>query len=143
MGKKHGKVLKYNSLGIPVFSKEYKYGKKHGTHIHWFQDPLDPDGYVPQKSKYGEALPSLWAKIRDDAKNKFGHGIGSGKANKWVVDNYRLKGGDFQVNLLEHWNENRRHGLFEGFDRFGNKTFKDEYNLGLRIKHKTFDKTKL
>ena len=34
------------------------------------------------------------------------------------------------------------HGLFEGFDQFGNKTFKDEYKMGLRVKHKTFDKTK-
>ena len=24
----------------------------------------------------------------------------------------------------------------EGFDEFGNKTFKDEYKLGLRTKHK-------
>lgn len=142
LGKLHGKALKYNSLGIPVSSKEYNYGKKNGTHIFWFQDPRDPDDYKPEKSKSGELLPSLWSKIRETAKEKFGEGIGSGKANKWIVDNYRLKGGDFQVKLLEHWRENRRHGLFEGFDHLGNKTFKDEYTDGLRTKHKTFDKTK-
>jgi hypothetical protein len=129
--------------GIPVFSKEYKMGQKHGTHIFWFDDPHDPDDYTPRKSRSGELLPSLWAKVRDEAEEKFGEdNLGSGKTNKWVVETYRLKGGEFQVRLLEHWRNNRKNGLFEGFDYLGNKTFKDEYKHGLRIKHKIFDKTK-
>jgi len=32
--------------------------------------------------------------------------------------------------------------LFEAFDRYGNKMYKDEYKLGLRINHRTFDKDK-
>ena len=143
MGKYHGNVLKYTRQGIPVFSKEFINGKKHGTHIFWFQDPLDPDDYKPTKSRSGDLLPSLWAKVKDDAVAKFGSkNIGSGDANKWIVKTYRLKGGEFQVQLLEHWKNNVRHGLFEGFDYLGNKTFKDEYKSGLRIKHKIFDKTK-
>jgi len=143
IGKIHGKALKYTPSGIPVFSKEYKMGQKHGTHIFWFDDPQDPDDYTPSKSRSGELLPSLWAKVRDEAEEKFGEdNLGSGKANKWVVETYRLKGGEFQVRLLEHWHNNRKSGLFEGFDYLGNKTFKDEYKLGLRTKHKIFDKTK-
>ena len=41
--------------------------KKQGAHIFWFQDPLDPDGFKPTKSKSGDLLPSLWAKVKDDA----------------------------------------------------------------------------
>ena len=54
----------------------------------------------------------------------------------------QTEGGSFQVKLLEHWLDNQKHGLFEGFDEFGNKTFKDDYSHGKRIKHKIFDKTK-
>ena len=143
MGKLHGTCLRYTPKGIPVHSLEYNHGQKDGTHIYWFQDPIDPDDYVPQKSSSGEILPSLWSKVREDAKKKFGRDLtSSGKANRWIVQTYRLRGGEFQVSLLEHWNSNRKHGLFEGFDFLGNKTFKDEYSHGLRIKHKTFDKTK-
>ena len=35
-----------------------------------------------------------------------------------------MAGGSFQVKLLEHWENNQKDGLFEGFDRFGNKTLK-------------------
>ena len=88
-------------------------------------------------------MPSLWAKVRDDAAGKFGeNNLGSGKANKWIVEKYRLAGGEFQVQLLEHWKYDRKHGLFEGFDYLGNKTFKDEFKEGLRLKHRIFDKTK-
>jgi hypothetical protein len=58
------------------------------------------------------------------------------------VENYKMAGGSFQVKLLEHWENNQKHGLFEGFDRFGNKTFKDEYKKSIRVKHRIFDKTK-
>lgn len=143
MGKIHGKALKYTPTGIPVYSKDYKMGQKHGTHLFWFDDPQDPDDYVPIKSRSGELLPSLWAKIRDKAEEKFGEdNLGSGEANRWIVEAYRLNGGEFQVNLLEHWENNRKNGLFEGFDYLGNKTFKDEYKQGLRTKHRIFDKTK-
>ena len=42
-------------------------------------------------------------------------------------DKFKLEGGSFQVKLLEHWKNNLKHGLFEGFDAKSNKTFKDEY----------------
>ena len=53
-----------------------------------------------------------------------------------------MEGGSFGVKLLEHWHHNLKHGLFEGFDEFGNKTFmmntsKDlESSTGLSIKPK-------
>ena len=53
-----------------------------------------------------------------------------------------MAGGSFQVRLLEHWENNQKDGLFEGFDRFGNKNFKDEYNMGIRIKHRFLTKRK-
>ena len=143
LGMLHGKSLKYDASGIPVYSKDYLHGQRHGTHIYWFQDPQDPDSFKSLKSRSGDLLPSLWAKIRDDAAGKFGeNNLGSGKANKWIVEKYRLAGGEFQVQLLEHWKYDRKHGLFEGFDYLGNKTFKDEFKEGLRIKHRIFDKTK-
>ena len=95
-----------------------------------------------QKQKNGEIIPNLWIKTREEAKDKFKENFGSHEANEWIIFKYRSLGGDFPVRLLEHWQDNVRHGLFEGFDKFGNKTFKDEYKRGLRIKHRIFDKTK-
>lgn len=141
-GKIHGTIKHWNEYGIPLSSRDYVNGKKHGTHIFWFEQTNDPDDYFPVKSKSGEIFPTLWIKLREDAKIKFKEKFGSHTANEWVTFNYRSKGGDFPVRLLEHWKNNLRHGLFEGFDRYGNKTFKDDYKMGLRIKHKTFDKTK-
>lgn len=141
-GKLHGKSLRYQEKGIPVFSKDYKDGMKHGTHIYWFQDPIEPEDFVPVKNDDGEILPSLWLDLQRQAKEKFGNGYGGHESNQWVVKKYRLDGGSFHVKLLEHWVKNRKHGLFEGYDRYGNKTFTDDYNLGLRIKHKTHDKKK-
>ncbi len=141
-GKVHGTKKCWNEYGIPVSSKDYIHGKKHGTHIFWFEQTNDPEDYVPVKSKSGDIYPTLWIKLRDDAQKKFKEKFGSHEANEWVTFNYRSKGGEFPVRLLEHWKENLRHGLFEGFDRFGNKTFKDDYKMGLRLKHKIFDKTK-
>ena len=60
----------------------------------------------------------------------------------YVINLFRQNQGYQQVRLLEHWDNNQKHGLFEGFDRFGNKTFKDDFKYGLRIKHRIFDKTK-
>lgn len=138
-GKKHGKHTRYSERGVPVFSKDYVGGKKHGTHLFWFPSPVDPDDY---KTKGKEGYTSLWMEINEKAKEKFGERYGSAKSNEWVVSRYKLGGGSFGVKLLEHWFENKKHGLFEGFDYLGNKTFKDEYKYGLRIKHRTFDKTK-
>ena len=59
-----------------------------------------------------------------------------------MIEAFRLKGGAFQVKLLEHWKDNRKNGLFEAYDRFGNKRYKDEYNKGLRTSHRIFDKDK-
>ena len=141
-GKLHGNITRFNEYGIPKYSKEYKHGRKDGTHIYWFPEPLDPDSYIPEISPEGDKFVTLWSKVRYLAKKKYGQNFGSHKSNKWMVEKYRLSGGDFRVRLLEHWKNNLKHGLFEGFDQFGNKTFKDEYFEGRRIKHKTFDKTK-
>lgn len=141
-GQIHGQVIRYEERGIPIFSKDYDHGKKNGTHIYWYPTPIDPENYVPEARQDGELIPTLWLKIRNDAKEKFGKEFGKHESNKWVVDKYKLAGGSFQVKLLEHWLDNKKHGLFEGFDEIGNKTFKDDYDKGLRIKHKTFDKTK-
>ena len=78
----------------------------------------------------------------DKAKDKFGGDYGKVESNEYVLSLFYKGQGFQQVRLLEHWDENRRHGLFEGFDSFGNKTFKDDYKYGLRVKHRTFDKTK-
>jgi len=141
-GRVHGTVKKWNEYGIPVSSKDYVRGKKHGTHIFWFEFANDPDDFVPVKAKNGEIYPTLWIKLQEDAKKKFGEQFGSHEANEWITFTYRMKGGDFPVRLLEHWKDGHKHGLFEGFDEFGNKTFKDDFKMGLRIKHKIFDKTK-
>ena len=141
-GKIHGTKRRWNEYGIPLSALDYVHGKKHGTHIYWFEKTNDPEDFVPVKSRNGEIYPTLWIKLREEAKKKFKHEFGSHPANEWVTFNYRSNGGEFPVRLLEHWHENLRHGLFEGFDQFGNKTFKDDYQMGLRIKHKTFDKTK-
>jgi len=141
-GKLHGNITRFNEYGIPKYSKKYKHGRKDGTHIYWFPEPLDPDSYIPEISPEGDKFVTLWSKVRYLAKKKYGQNFGSHKSNKWMVEKYRLSGGDFRVKLLEHWKNNLKHGLFEGFDQFGNKTFKDEYFEGRRIKHKTFDKTK-
>ena len=140
-GKIHGNINRYNEKGIQIFSKEYVRGKKHGTHIFWYPNPVDPDNYV-SSSKTGEKYSSLWMEINEKAKKEFGKDYGGPKSNNWVVSKFKTLGGDFEVRLLEHWHENKKHGLFEGFDNKGNKTFKDEFKYGLRVKHKTFDKTK-
>ena len=141
-GQLHGKVNRFNEQGIPTSSKEYTKGKKMGTHIFWYPKPIDPENFVPIVSESGKSEPTLWLQLRQQAREKFGKEYNTNKSNKWVVSNYKLKGGSFQVKLLEHWLDNQKHGLFEGFDEFGNKTFKDDYSHGKRIKHKIFDKTK-
>ena len=134
----HGKWEQFTENGIPVFSKDYINGEKHGTHIFWFNEPFDPEG---GGSGPGNST-TLWLSINEKAKEKFSNVYDKNKYNKWVIENYKLGGGSFQVYHLEHWENNQKHGLFEGFDRFGNKTFKDDYENGIRVNHKIFDKTK-
>ena len=141
-GKIHGTIKRWNEYGLPLSNREYLHGKKHGTHIYWFEFTNDPQDFTPIKSENGEIFPTLWIKLQEEAKKKFETNFGSHEANEWVTFNYRRQGGDFPVRLLEHWKDNVRHGLFEGFDKFGNKTFKDDYQMGHRVKHNTFDKTK-
>ena len=135
----HGKVRKYDEKGIPLHEKDYVRGQKHGTHIYWYPTPIDPDDYKPAKGSNSE---SLWLKLRREAKDKFGREFGGQEANKWVVDKYKLKGGKFPVKLLEHWRENLKHGLFEGYDKDFDQTFESEYDHGRRIKHKQLGKNK-
>jgi hypothetical protein len=140
-GNMHGKWEQFTEIGIPVFSKDYVKGLKHGTHIFWYNQPFDPDDFDP--AKYSQKNnTTLWSSIHDLASEKFGKEYGGQESNKWVVEKYKMEGGSFQVQLLEHWENNQKEGLFEGFDKFGSKTFKDDYVKGLRIKHQIFDKTK-
>lgn len=140
----HGQVKKYNEQGIPVFKKDYVEGLKHGTHIFFYPKPIDPENYKPPADSDSESLPTLWLKLRKEAKDKFGREFGGQKANAWVVQQYLLarNGGKFQVRLLEHWKNNVEHGLFEGYDKNFYQTFESEWKNGRRIKHQTFDKNK-
>ena len=126
-----GTIITKYKTGQIIEETQYLSGKKHGTQ--------NRDGY---KSPEGKQYASLWMEINEIAKEKFKGDAGSPKCNQWVISKFKLAGGDFGVKLLEHWNNNKKHGLFEGFDKFGNKTFKDEYKFGLRTKHRIFDKTK-
>ena len=135
----HGKVRKFNEIGIPLFEKDYLHGEKEGTHIYWYPKPLDPEGYKPKET---DTEPTLWLTLRKKAKVKFGRDSDVNEANSWVVTQYRLEGGKFQVRLLEHWKKNLKHGLFEGYDKNYYQTFESEFAHGHRIKHKTFDKNK-
>ena len=134
----HGKVKRFTTHGIPVFEKDYKNGRKDGTHIYWYTKPIDPTDYKPVTGSNGDLLQTLWFSILDEAKTKFGREFMSNEANEWVVDKFKLSGGSFQVKLLEHWKNNLKHGLFEGYDSKASKTFKSEYQMGRRIKHKSF-----
>ena len=137
----HGKWNMFEKNGLKKFSKDYVQGKKQGTHIYYFDEPLQPDGYVYVKD--GVKIPgTLWLEANEKAKEKYGKKFGTPESNQHVIKLFKAKQGFQQVKLLEHWKDNQKDGLFEGYDRFGNKTFKDEFKLGLRVKHRTFDKTK-
>ena len=83
---------------------------------------------------------SLWAEVNEEAKEEFkGKHPSLQELNEWVIEKYKSKGGAFAQQLLEHYENNKRHGLFEKYDDSGNKIFKDEYEAGKRIKHKPFD----
>ena len=130
----HGVSKRFTPKGLPVYKIEYHKGLKHGTHIYYYDIPINPDS--DQKSN-----KSLWAEINESSyKENASKDIS--QINENIIEKFRLKGGSFQVKLLEHWKNNQRDGLFEAFDRYGNKMYKDEYKFGLRTYHRTFDKDK-
>tara|TARA_B100001094_G_scaffold332939_1_gene407440 strand:+ start:2610 stop:3602 length:993 start_codon:yes stop_codon:yes gene_type:complete len=142
-GEPHGKWEQFRQNGIRVFNKEFTRGEKHGAHIYYFHDPIDPEDYKTQNDSplKKKIYASLWLEVHEDARRKFPK-YPSPEANEWAIKKYSERGGEFRVRLLEHYENNRRHGIFEGYDYLGNPTFKDDYKEGLRISHKTFDKTK-
>ena len=40
---------------------------------------------------------------------------------------------------MENYDNNRRHGLLEGYDKKGEIILKDEYQTGKHVRHKTYD----
>jgi antitoxin component YwqK of YwqJK toxin-antitoxin module len=137
-GKLHGTSKRYKNSGIPVSAKDYVNGKKSGTHIYWYSKPIEPTDYIPEIGNDGNTLQTLWHHLQEQAKEKFKNNYPSKESNAWIVKNYRLEGGSFQVKQLEHWKDGLKNGLWEGFESDGKKKFKDEYELGTRIKHKNF-----
>lgn len=131
----HGVSKRFTSKGLPVYNLEYYKGLKHGTHIYYYDIPISPDSV-------GESKNTLWTEISDSYNDLEEDSKDISKVNEDLIETFRLKGGAFQIKLLEHWKNNRKDGLFEAFDRYGNKMYKDEYKLGLRINHRTFDKDK-
>lgn len=142
-GELHGKWERFQQNGIKVFSQEFQRGKKQGTHIFWFNKPLDPEDYKTQSDAHlkKKIYASLWIEVHEDARKKFTN-YPSPEANEWAIKQYENRGGIFQVRLLEHYENNVPHGLFEGYDYLGNQTFEDEYEMGRRTRHKIFDKLK-
>ncbi|MBT6850281.1 MAG: hypothetical protein HOA16_03710, partial [Opitutae bacterium] len=142
-GELHGKWQRFKQNGIQVFDKEFTHGEKHGAHIYYFDDPIDPEDYKTQSDAHlkKKIYASLWLEVHEEARRKFTQ-YPTPEANEWAIKKYEQRGGEFRVHLLEHYENNRRHGLFEGFDYLGNPTFRDDYKEGLRVSHKTFDKIK-
>jgi len=130
----HGVSKRFTSKGLPVYNIEYHKGLKHGTHIYYYDIPINPDGTEGSKK-------TLWAEI-NESNDKVNGSKNVSQVNEDILETFRLKGGAFQVKLLEHWKNNQKDGLFEAFDRYGNKMYKDEYKLGLRTYHRTYDKDK-
>ena len=131
----HGSSKRFTERGVPVYKKDFKNGLKNGTHIYYFDIPLNPDSNLGQKQ-------TLWEKINEEYEGKQKTYNNRNRINAEMIEAFRLKGGAFQVKLLEHWKDNRKDGLFEAYDRFGNKRYKDEYKKGLRTSHRIFDKDK-
>mgnify|MGYP001226089547 FL=1 len=143
-GELHGKWWKWKNNGIPLFEKDYLRGLKHGTHMSWYGEPIDPKDYkTAGDDGHGgsgkKTYVSLWVEVNELVKAEFKGKHPSQDSNKWIIEQYKLRGGSFGPKLLEHYENNRRHGLFEGYDGRGNKIYKDEYETGKRISHKPFD----
>ncbi len=140
-GELHGKWSKWKYNGIPLFERGYEYGLKHGTHMSWYGNPVDPKDYKSASEdtakRKKKIYVSLWAEVNEAAEEEFeGDHPSPKKLNEWVIEKYKSEGGTFGQQLLEHYEKNQRHGLFEGYDKKGNKIFKDEYEDGKRTKHK-------
>ncbi len=143
-GQLHGKWSRWKYNGIPIFEKDYEYGLKHGTHIFWYGTPVDPKDYKATAKDSAKlekkTYVSLWVEVNEEAKEEFeGKHPSSQESNEWVIEEYKSRGGTFGPQLLEHYENNQPHGLFEGYDKKGHKIFKDEYEDGKLIKHKIFD----
>ena len=144
LGELHGKWSRWKDNGIPLFEKDYLHGKKHGTHMEWYGRPIDPKDYKSGGDHGGkeekETYVSLWVEVNEKAIDEFkGKQASQQEKNEWIVQTYQYKGGSFAPKLLEHYEDNQRHGLFEKYDNKGNKISKDEYIEGKRVKHKVFD----
>lgn len=142
-GELHGKWKRFRQNGIQVFDKEFTRGEKHGTHIYYFHDPIDPEDYKTQSDAHlkKKIYASLWLEVHEEARHKFPQ-YPSPEANEWAIKEYKDRDGEFRVHLLEHYKNNKKHGSFEGYDYLGNPTFKDDYSEGIRKSHRTFDKNK-
>ncbi|MFP6900041.1 MAG: hypothetical protein VCA36_03795 [Opitutales bacterium] len=136
-GELHGKCLKWKQNGIPLHEKDYVRGLKHGTHMYWRGEPIDPKNYKSEDEH--STYASLWMEVNELAKREFEGKYPSAASNEWVIQKYLRKGGGIAPKQLEHFEKNRLHGLCEGYDKHGDTIFKDEYESGNRIKHKTFD----
>ena len=144
VGQLHGKWSKWKNNGIPLFEREYDHGNKHGTHMEWYGEPIDPKDYKSGGEEGAQlekkTYVSLWVEVNEKAKEEFdGKQASQQEINDWTINTYQQKGGSFAPKLLKHYEHNQRHGLFEGYDEKGNKIFKDEYIEGKRVDHKTFD----
>jgi hypothetical protein len=94
----HGKWNMFEKNGLKKFSKDYDQGKKQGTHIYYFDEPLQPDGYVYEKD--GVKMPgTLWLEANEKAKEKYGKKFGTPESNQHVIKLFKAKQGFQQVKL--------------------------------------------
>jgi len=136
-GELHGKWSRWKYNGMPLFERDYTRGLKHGTHMQWYGEPIDPKDY--KSSVEENPYPSLWTEVNELAKEEFQGKHPSQESNEWVINAFKNKGGSLGPKLLVHYNNNRLHGPCEGFDEHGETMFKDEYQSGRRVQHKSFD----
>ena len=111
------------------------FSNEHGTHMYWYGTPNDPKEYIADQQEYA----SLWMEVNELAKKEFEEKYPSRESNEWVTETYESRGGSWGPKLLEHYANNRLHGLTEGYDSSGETLFKDEYQTGKRVRHKTYD----
>ena len=136
-GELHGKWSRWKYNGMPLFERDYVRGLKHGTHMLWYGDPIDPKDY--RSSAERNAHASLWMEVNELAKEEFEGEHPSQESNEWAINTYKNKGGTLGPKLLAHYDNNQPHGLFEGYDEHGETIFKDEYQSGRRVHHRTYD----
>ena len=136
-GELHGTWSKWKRNGIPLFDKEYVRGLRHGSHMYWTGQTIDPKDYDPRAEETD--FTSLWSEVNEQAKDKFNGNHPSQESNDWVIDEYGSQGGVIGPKLQENWKRNKLHGVVKGFDSRGEKTFEDEFASGKRIKHKSYD----